>query len=91
MIYKIAKNIGGGELAINHARWPWQKGYGFKDKPFMGRHGGGWEYKFGLQISSKFKCWHLMLGLGTVTIAYHTPEDVEQERLWQESRAKRGI
>lgn len=48
-----------GKLIIRASRWPWQrlqpgtssKKYGWRSTPGFGRFGGGWDWKFGVEMS----------------------------------------
>lgn len=65
-----------GRLKITAERWPWQ-GYGWglstltkaPLNPFGARFGGGWKYKFGIDIGTRTLVLNLIFGLVCVHLS----------------------
>ena len=53
-----------GKIDIKASRWPWQKGnYAAPLNPAGARFGGGWKYRFGVDVGSTTVMLNLIWGM----------------------------
>lgn len=74
-----------GRLVVKASRWPWQGATHQTRSAWMGRFGGGWDFKLGVAASRpKEYGWtvHIDLLFGSVTFSYRTHKHLA----WLENR-----
>ncbi len=54
-------------MQITAQRWPWQKGYGFRDNKHLGRFGGGRRWSLGIEAGGRTILFNLLFGQIRIT------------------------
>lgn len=64
-------------MKIKFDRWPWQEGGG----QMFGRFGGGWRYKFGVDVGGSTIIFNLIWGIVRIDLRSRSKREEDERRL----------